>query len=70
MVSNLTNALIEAKKEGWWVVGGVVEGGRDLNEVELPFPLCLVLGSEGKGIRYADERVLRKVGKAFASGAA
>ena len=25
---------------------------------------------KGKGIRYADERVRRKVGKAFASGAA
>ena len=25
---------------------------------------------QGKGIRYADEQVLRKVGKAFASGAA
>lgn len=52
MVSNLTNALIEAKKCGWWIVGAVVEGGQDINNIDLPFPLCLVLGSEGEGIRY------------------
>jgi tRNA G18 (ribose-2'-O)-methylase SpoU len=33
----------------------VVEGGEDLNKVKLPFPLCLVLGSEEKGIRQGLE---------------
>lgn len=51
MVSNLSNALIEAKKSGYWAVGAVVEGGEDLSKAKLPFPLCLLLGSEGKGIR-------------------
>jgi len=58
MVSNLANALIEAKKKGWWVVGGVVGEGQSLNGVNLPFPLCLVLGSEGKGVRYGLQKHL------------
>lgn len=58
MVSNLTNALLLAKKKGWWVVGAVTEGGEDINSLNLPFPLCFVLGSEGKGIRYGIDKHL------------
>ncbi len=58
MVSNLTNALLSAKKKGWWIVGAVAKGGEDINSVSLPFPLCFVLGSEGKGIRYGIEKHL------------
>ncbi len=56
MVTNLSTALIEAKKAGYWAVGAVVEGGEDINNVTLPFPLCLVLGAEGKGIRYGIQK--------------
>jgi 23S rRNA (guanosine2251-2'-O)-methyltransferase len=56
MISNVPSMLIEAKKRGYWVVGAVVEGGKDINSVSLPFPLCLVLGSEGKGVRYGIEK--------------
>jgi len=52
MVSNISNALIEIKKFGYWVAGAVVDGGQDLNKTKLPFPVCLLLGSEGKGIRH------------------
>lgn len=58
MVTNISTALIEAKKAGFWIVGAVIEGGQDLNSVNLPFPLCLVLGSEGKGIRHGVEKQL------------
>ncbi len=51
-VTNLSRALTEAKKAGYWTAGAVVEGGEDASEGTLPFPLCLVLGSEGKGIRH------------------
>ena len=51
-INNLSNALIHAKKAGYWAAGAVVEGGEDLNRVSFPFPLCLVLGSEGKGVHY------------------
>lgn len=51
-MNNLSNALIHAKKAGYWTAGAAVEGGEDLNGVSFPFPLCIVLGSEGKGIHY------------------
>jgi len=51
-VTNLSGAIIKAKKQGYWIAGSLVEGGEDMRTVSLPFPLCLVLGSEGKGLRY------------------
>jgi 23S rRNA (guanosine2251-2'-O)-methyltransferase len=57
-VTNLTSALREAKKAGYWAVGTVIEGGEDVNTVSLPFPLCLLLGSEGKGIRPGLQKLL------------
>lgn len=51
-INNLSNALIHAKKYGYWIAGAVVEGGEDLGRVSFPFPLCIVLGSEGKGIHH------------------
>ncbi len=50
-VTNLSTALRQAKQAGYWVAGSVVDGGEVLHEVELPFPLCMVMGSEGSGIR-------------------
>lgn len=58
MVTNLSTALQEAKKAGYWAVGAVVDGGEDINKASLPFPLCLVLGAEGKGIRYGIQKHL------------
>lgn len=51
-VTNLSSALRKAKDAGFWAVGALVEGGEDIHHVSFPFPLCLVLGSEGRGIRY------------------
>lgn len=51
-VNNLVPAMDEAKKLGFWIVGAVTdEDGEDIAEVSLPFPLGVVLGSEGTGIR-------------------
>lgn len=52
IVINLSKAIREAKDAGYWIAGAVVEGGKDIRMVSFPFPLCLVLGSEGKGLRY------------------
>ena len=57
-VTNLSAALLKAKKAGYWAVGTVVEDGENLNRVSLPFPLALVLGSEGKGVRYGIQKHL------------
>ncbi len=58
MVNNLSTALVKAKRAGHWIVGTVVENGTEINKVSFPFPLCLVLGSEGKGIRHGIEKQL------------
>jgi len=58
IVTNLSTALIKAKKAGYWAIGTVVEGGENINKVSLPFPLVLILGSEGKGVRYGIQKHL------------
>ena len=51
-VNNLAPVMDEAKKLGFWMVGAVVdEEAQDIAEVSLPFPLGVLLGSEGTGIR-------------------
>ena len=51
-VSNLTNTLLKAKEAGWWAIGTTTSGGTDISAGKLSYPLCLILGSEGKGMRY------------------
>jgi len=51
-VSNLSNALLKAKDAGFWALGAVAQGGEAISQTNLPKPACLVLGSEGSGIRY------------------
>jgi len=58
IVSNLSLGLHEAKDQGYWIVGSMVEGGQDIRKFELPFPLCFVLGSEGAGIRHGVQKYL------------
>lgn len=58
MVSNISTALLKAKEAGWWIVGAVVRDGVEISSISLPFPICLVLGSEDKGIRYGIEKHL------------
>jgi 23S rRNA (guanosine2251-2'-O)-methyltransferase len=50
-VNNLNNAIEKAKSKGFWIAGCVVKDGEDIAKAKLPFPLGLVIGSEGKGIR-------------------
>jgi len=51
-VTNLTTALKMLKEAGFWVFGAVKDGdAQSLYEVDLSVPACLVVGSEGKGIR-------------------
>lgn len=51
-VNNLAPVLDAAKHAGFWVAGAVVgEEAEDISTLSFPFPLALVLGSEGGGIR-------------------
>jgi len=57
MVSNVSNAAIAAKKKGFWIMGAVLDSSaKDLAAVSIPFPLGVVLGSEGEGVRYGVEK--------------
>ena len=52
VVANMANALTTAKKAGYWIAGTVVSDGvEDISKTSLPFPVGLVMGSEGEGIR-------------------
>lgn len=51
-VTNLTSALKDLKKIGFWVFGAVKDSdAQSLYDTDLAVPACLVVGSEGKGIR-------------------
>lgn len=50
-VGNLIAMLNRIKQAGYWVTGSVVSSGEDITEFTFPFPLCLVIGAEDKGIR-------------------
>jgi len=49
--ANLVNALETMKKSGIWVYGATASGGVAPWNADLTGPLCLVLGSEGEGLR-------------------
>ncbi|HOB92029.1 MAG TPA: 23S rRNA (guanosine(2251)-2'-O)-methyltransferase RlmB [Bacillota bacterium] len=49
-VSNIRNALEQAKDAGIWVVGATGDSSRAYYEADLTVPLALVIGSEGKGL--------------------
>ena len=50
IVNNLTNTLKTLKKQGYWIIGTDMEKARDYREGIYGVPICLVIGSEGKGM--------------------
>ncbi|MDP8230704.1 MAG: RNA methyltransferase [Candidatus Gorgyraea atricola] len=59
MISNISSSILKAKKKGYWVMGGVVgDDAQDINSISIPFPLGLILGSEGGGIRHGIDKQL------------
>ncbi len=51
-VTNLARFLDEAKLAGYWVIGTSDKGTQALNTIATYKPAVLVIGSEGKGMRY------------------
>jgi 23S rRNA (guanosine2251-2'-O)-methyltransferase len=49
--TNLVVALENLKKSAVWIYGATIEGGIAPWRADLSGPLCLVLGSEGQGLR-------------------
>ncbi len=50
-VDNLRQALDELKRNNIWIAGLAGEGDTDMFQFDGYIPLCIVVGSEGKGIR-------------------
>jgi 23S rRNA (guanosine2251-2'-O)-methyltransferase len=50
-VTNLVNCFSLLKEAGIWIFGATKEGASPVYDVDLTVPICLVIGSEGKGLR-------------------
>lgn len=51
-VVNLSETLKTLQQKGFWIYGAVAEhGATSIYETDFATPMCLVVGSEGKGIR-------------------
>jgi 23S rRNA (guanosine2251-2'-O)-methyltransferase len=48
---SLGYVINQLKKTGFWIVGTDAQGGQDLYSGNLTFPLALIVGSEGWGVR-------------------
>lgn len=49
--TNMVSALEKLKKSGIWIYGSAITGGVPPWSADLRGPICLVLGSEGEGLR-------------------
>ena len=49
-VTNLAQTLDQLKKEGYWIVGTDASAKEYFTEIDYSLPICLIIGSEGKGI--------------------
>lgn len=49
-VVNLGREMDRLKEQGYWIVGADMSGELPFDHTELPFPMALVLGSEGSGL--------------------
>lgn len=50
-VTNVAHTIEVLKNRGIWIAGAAGDGSCSYTEADFGVPLCLVLGSEGKGIR-------------------
>jgi 23S rRNA (guanosine2251-2'-O)-methyltransferase len=50
-VTNLSDSLRTLKDSGYWIFGAAGEGQQTIYDADFSGPTCLVIGSEGKGIR-------------------
>ncbi len=50
-VTNLINSFKVLKEEGIWIFGTAKDSSQAVYETDLTVPACLVIGSEGKGLR-------------------
>lgn len=49
-VTNLRNTLVDLREYGFWNIGTSLDAEKNYDEVFVDRPLCIVIGSEGKGM--------------------
>ena len=49
--TNIVRMLQKLKEKGVWVYGTIKEGGKTIFQTDFSGPVCLVIGSEEKGVR-------------------
>ncbi|MEZ0118019.1 UNVERIFIED_ORG: 23S rRNA (guanosine2251-2'-O)-methyltransferase [Heyndrickxia coagulans] len=49
-VTNLSQTIAGLKQQGLWIAGTDASGTTDYRKMDADLPLCLVIGSEGKGM--------------------
>ncbi|MDO8491530.1 MAG: RNA methyltransferase, partial [Dehalococcoidia bacterium] len=49
-VNNISQAMLDLKKQGVWVVGIDAEGKSDYTNVDFKLPTAIVIGAEGQGL--------------------
>ncbi len=49
-VTNLAQTIERLKKEGYWLIGTDASANQSFDKVDYNIPVCLIIGSEGKGI--------------------
>lgn len=50
-VTNIARTIDELKKDEFWVIAADADGEHDLKSFDPTYPLAIVLGSEGEGVR-------------------
>jgi len=50
-VTNLVSSFKVLKKNGIWIFGAIKDASQPIYDTDLTVPACLVIGSEGKGLR-------------------
>lgn len=51
LVTNLSDTLKKLKDKGFWIYGAAGDADRTIYQTEFSGPVCLVIGSEGRGLR-------------------
>lgn len=50
-VNNLANTIDQLKKEGFWIIGSMLDNSKSYIEFDYKIPLVFIVGNEQKGIR-------------------
>ena len=66
---NLSRALTQLRQGGWQVIGAAGDGGETIYELDVVFPVVLVMGSEASGLRRNTRQHCDKLARIPMAGA-